>query len=378
LLKKILDKNPYTLTSINTGNLESSYFIIKFKQNEILSAKTLALILKNVLQAHGVITNLRKGDTLIISADCALHAEKIKLLFAEGIKRESAITVLRKQVKQLLQACFMDPTLYLFISDKAERTGLPIAKIEFTLPVTAKDYRLQFIVSFIENELTFEEINDRISIIMTGASHGDEKQLAALCKQLTTAIQREAEKSIVQPPPIVVAVDSKEEKVRALSYRSSGRIGLTIIARMTTLPKQITLHRTIKWGNLIYDSSREDNTIYLLNTGQFHNFKTFSNSWHFVSNALVSNKKPMTDALFKAFHDQVTAPVLVSPEANQGFVLWKAKKAKDQNGVPFTTSLKVKILGVFGKGKYRAYTDQKTAEDGRAVLHTVRGVKLVH
>jgi hypothetical protein len=92
-----------------------------------------------------------------------------------------------------------------------------------------------------------------------------------------------------------------------------------------------------------------------------------NNARHFIRNGL--NLKNIPEKLASAVTAHVAVPALVGGKGKQGFIFWESRE-NDQRGKEVTTSMKLKLLGVFGKKNVRAYTTSQTSTTGE-VLHTL-------
>lgn len=394
-LKNIVGTNSYELTSVNKGSLETSRFVLKFhKVKDGMSPDKLARILKNILVSCGVKTKIVEGNGLIIPADFALDGEQIKRLFVTAIEREQNIVTLEKQVRDLLGSCFIDDTAYLPMSG-VTRAGLPITTIEFCLPLAANAYTQKFIELFAANEIDITERNRQLSIVITGAACADANELKDLCDQLKAAIQKEANDQKTAEPvatPSASAADNSEvDQDDKSSVRRRVSAQTAASAKSTenrdtkaVIPPPIAEpRRVIKWGKVVYDSDSKTNTAHPLNVGQFHNYRSFVNAHRFIMNGLVrkdakkssSKKGQIRSEIYDAIDAHVKVPVLVPPKGRQGFVFWSSPQV-DQNGNPFTSSMKLKLYGVFGKGDVRAFTRLVAVSPEGDQLHDVVAVNL--
>jgi hypothetical protein len=272
-LKVVLGKNAYELTSVKRENLESSRFVLQFnkQRGDELSPDKLARIIKNIFACNGVKASLRKGQILIIPADCPLNSHYFRRLFAEGIKREQAIIELKKQVKQLLRAYAIDDTALLFMPSITKR-GLPNVTIEFNLPLAAKKYHQQFIGLFAENEIDIEEKENFFNIRIKGGACVDQAQFKNFLNQLQLNAREEAEKNnsakrdekYAESPSSADTLASRDEK-RSSGLQREATPRKEPKPTVDKLPARIPtiFHRRVQWGdNAVYDSKSEKNTIY--------------------------------------------------------------------------------------------------------------------
>lgn len=363
-LEKILGKSNYKLTSINGGNLESSGFVLKFNKqlSGELSSEKLARIFKNILACNGVKTSIRRGNALIIPADCKLSSD-IQKLFAKGIEKEKNIVKLKKEVRELLNICGVtDDYLPMYNMDSK---GLPSITIAFYLPA-AKISSQQLEGIFSDNALKIETKDGLLYVVMEGTSCVDGDKFEKFCSQIKSAIENQPSvKEVVQPDEkseknvsssVVNGKSNVDKTKKEESKKDSPQERKSFIKPMPSYP-----HRRIQWGNVVYDSESKENTVYPLNIGQVHSFGNTMKARHFIKNDL--DKEHVPSLIWDAIEEKVKDPQLVAGKGKQGFIFCRLQE-NDQKGDAFTTSMKLKLLGVFGKGNTRVYAKPEISSSG--------------
>lgn len=310
--------------------------------------------------------------------DATVKLAKIRKTFQQNIARHNDILALKKQIKKLLTATSGTDTRFVQIS-KTDKNGLPDITIEFNLPDWMKDFTQELSEIFANSAAVkvANQANKKINVLIEQFTSVDEAKLQTLIEKIklnrkkqqnTVQVENKSEVKSTPTPKTVSAEpevvkppkrwqlstdeskkehqpETKDETPDAIQERLANRLGATVIA---------------------------DAPIYPISNSQVRDYKSYTNSTHFVRNCLDRNKVP--EELYNAVQSAVQNAEFAAPKGEQGFLFWEHRE-RDQNRKRFMTSLKLKFLGKrFGDIRVMARKVVTDAKNDNGVLHEIVGV----
>lgn len=370
----------------NRGStLESSYFILSFKQtiinHQIISAKKIAAMFKEACLHYGVSIISQNGTRVTLLANPGLNASKaarIQTHFKTSIKREANIRQLKNQVSGLMKAVGRNTDNLLFRPESDEE-NLPILFVELTLPRTT-NLMVQLQILFANYDYHVSESDDSYKVTFLAHAPIPDQ----VFQDATRKIRPELE-----PTPAGVMFDDGSARALTNAVRAEPKLKLGKKAEADAENSaETSSSRVIRWRSKIYDSAKSDNVVHPI-LGQRHDRSALAKTRFFVSDGIdwEQFKKPeqrnrtnddalpaTIKALKAKITAQVTVPQFIPSRGKQGIKLWN-RQERDQYGAWFQTQAKIKLKGKFGAA--RAYAEAEQSETGETLL-VVKGFSLTH
>lgn len=361
---KDLESNTVTLESVINNSLQSSYFKIQFDRRKNISPKKLARLFVNCCLQHQIKVTAHTNNIITLPALSGINGKKasaIQKMFQASIARYESIQILIKQIKKI-NKFFEEDEENILIKPKHDSEQLPIVEIHFSVSRKYQNKLEEFKNLFFENEVQIQEKNDPILISLTRDSVIEKNSLKTFLAKSTKKY------------PLTFSSfeedNSASDKVKRLKKSKEEEVE----KKEKTITQETSPRRIIFWKAGTYDSNDTENDIYPIPISRVKDKRTYLKTNLFVKNNLKEENIP--ENIYKEIEKRVKDPELVSSKGAQGFVFWRSMEL-DQNGNWFRAIAKLKLLGVNGKGKVRAFIEEEKANTGET-LWVIKGINYRH